>query len=64
MMPDKRIRLTPEEAKRVITCLCVDLAGSYYAMFPEDILDKAVREIDSDNHQFYDRFSDLIEISD
>ena len=59
-----KIRLTPEEAKRVITCLCVDLAGSYYAMFPEDILDKAVREVDSDNHQFYDRFSDLIEISD
>ena len=59
-----KIRLTPDEAKRVITCLCVDLAGSYYAMFPEDILDKAVRDIDSDNHQFYDRFSDLIEISD
>lgn len=59
-----KVRLTPEEAKRVITCLCVDLAGSYYAMFPEDILDKAIREIDSDNHQFYDRFSDLIEISD
>ena len=59
-----KIRLTPEEAKRVITCLCVDLAGSYYAMFPEDILDKAVKEIRSDNHQFYDRFSDLIEISD
>lgn len=63
-MPDRKIHLTPEEAKRVITCLCVDLAGSYYAMFPEDILDKTVREIDSDNHQFYDRFSDLIEISD
>ena len=59
-----KIRITPEEAKRVITCLCVDLAGSYYAMFPEDILDKAVKEIRSDNHQFYDRFSDLIEISD
>ena len=59
-----KIRLTPEEATRVTTCFCVDLAGSYYAMFPEDILDKAVREIDSDNHQFYDRFSDLIEISD
>ena len=63
-MPDKRIRLTPEEAERVITCLCVDLAGSYYAMFPEDILDKAVKEIRSDNHQFYDRFSKTIEISD
>lgn len=63
-MSDKKVELTSEEAKRVITCLCVELTGSYYAMFPEDVLDKTVKEIRSDNHQFYDRFSKTIEISD
>lgn len=63
-MSGTKIKLTSEEAKRVIACLCIELSGNYYAMFPEDILDKTVREIDSDNHQFYNRFSDIIEISD
>lgn len=63
-MSDYRITLSPEEAKKVIAYLCIEYSGGYYSMFPEDILDQAVREIRDENKSFYNRFRDVIDISE